>query len=273
MANGTVNLPLVGPTSKTAVWVGVGLGTAAGVYGYYRHEKTKAAAAAAAAQSQNQHQGAYGYGYGYGQGAYGYGSYGASPYAYGIPESPYSQYGYGYGLGDYFPEGGGYYPGYPYYGYGVQQTPVAAPSTNPAWVQAATTQLTNGGYSYASVVGALGRYIAGQSLNENQVSIVEAAIALEGDPPTAGAGGYPPAIRQSQGGGGTGQNGGGTNTRDNVPSVVGDTWEQGTRILNRRGFKVSKVPSNPRKYEKVSSQSPAAGAHIKPGDTVTLHVG
>lgn len=61
------------------------------------------------------------------------------------------------------------------------------PTSNPAWMVAATTALTGVGYDPLTVTEALGKYLAGQgaSLTATEYPIVIAAIGVEGQPPTA----------------------------------------------------------------------------------------
>jgi hypothetical protein len=172
----TVNIPVLGPTNKGTV-VGVSIGGFA-VAGYliYRRVKTSKASAAATAQAAQQATG-----YGYGTGFYPSGYYG-----YGEPT-------YGYGASGGFPAG--------YYGYGTPiTTPTATITTDAQWAQAAINQLTQEGYDAQTVSAALGAYLAGQPLAPTQVTIVQSAIAIEGNPPQAA----PPMQIQGTPGGGTG---------------------------------------------------------------------
>lgn len=64
------------------------------------------------------------------------------------------------------------------------QTGDASITTNSAWTQAATDYLTNtAGYGAATVVEALGAYLANNPLTDQQIIIVRAALAAEGAPP------------------------------------------------------------------------------------------
>ena len=198
----TVNLPLIGQTRRGVAVGGIfAIGTV-GAYLIYRHLKTKSSTTTA---SQ----------YGYGSGAYAYG-YG-SQYGYGTQQYGYGAYtydgssGYGYGSGGGGVVGGGGTVsdgGTGLYGYGTQTVPSAA-TTNTQWAANAVSALAQQGYNTMAVTAALSLYLTGGSLSPDQVSIVQAALALEGDPPQSGAGGYPPQIRQGGGGGGGGQGGGG----------------------------------------------------------------
>lgn len=216
----TVKLPLLGNQSKGAV-IGITIGTV-GIGGYLLYRRQKKASAATAAAATATAASGYGYGasaaYGYGNGYYGYGS---------------GQNANGGGSSGSFPAG--------YYGYGVpyppgQTTGPVAYTTNAQWAQAAITQLENDGYDAQSVAGALGAYELGQPVNATQQGIIQAAIAIEGYPPVAGANGDPPGIKV-QGtpgggsGGGQGGGGGGGNVNGTVKGLkVTSTWSTGADI-------------------------------------------
>ena len=125
-------------------------------------------------------------------------------YGYGVPA--------GYGYGTVSPIGGGYgagglglgYPGQYGSPYGYHPAP---PTSNAQWATAVETSLSTQGYNAMTVSAALGKYLTGGQLSSDQVSIVQAGIAFNGDPPVPGAGGFPPAIHSSgSGGGGNAQN-------------------------------------------------------------------
>jgi PASTA domain len=207
----------------------------------------------------------YGYGsqYGYGTGAssqYGYGAYTYEPYGYGFGP---------YGLGSYGGGGsGGSYYGYGYYGAGVGvQVPTQA-STNAQWTQAAVSALTPQGYTGQQVLGALAPYLAGQPLTQDQINVVQAAIAVEGYPPVDGPGGFPPAYKPSStgGGGGGGQSGGNVN----VPNVIGMSQVDAFRSLAAEGLKATGTKTIKGKILTVVSQNPPAGHSVAKGTTVKL---
>lgn len=93
-----------------------------------------------------------------------------------------------------------YYGQYGYTGAG----PSTVPASNAQWAQQAAQYLTGQGYDPITTTAALGVYLYGGGLTDNQYQIVQAAIAFEGYPPTP-----PPAphvnppVGQSGGGGGT----------------------------------------------------------------------
>jgi len=79
-------------------------------------------------------------------------------------------------------------------------------SSNSQWSQYATDYLVNTiGEAPGTVAADLGAYLAGQAVDATQESVINQAIAYAGQPPVAGASGYPPKIRikGSKSGGGT----------------------------------------------------------------------
>lgn len=169
------DVPALGKVNKPTLVVAGIAAVGAAAWAYYKHKKDAAAAAAATTQASA-------YGYGYGAAGYGYGAELAAQeqalaqqYAYG---GNYAS-GYGYGV-----TGGGTAVNVP-----AQNVPVS----NSQWVAYAQTFLGSQGYNTSLVGTTLNEYVSGQSVGANQ-GIVEAAIAFEGDPPVAGANGYPPSI-------------------------------------------------------------------------------
>lgn len=125
---------------------------------------------------------------------------------------PYAdEYGYG-GAGVTPSTLGGYNP---LTGQYSGMTPIIA--TNAEWTQAALSALTNAGYDPATAAAALGLYQAGLPLTQDQYDMVQAALGLEGQPPSGVA---PPQLVS---GGGTGQGGGGSTGNSNG----GDTGNSG----------------------------------------------
>lgn len=232
--------------------------TAVSAYLIYKHHKEAATTAAAPAS--------FGYGYGY---AYGYGQYG-----YGLN---IASEGYGYGGGVVSGGGAGVAP--PVityaYGYGGNTVPTggtAAPTSNTQWMADAEQALTaTGGYDITTVSAALGKYLTGGTLTSDQAQIVQAAMALVGNPPQAGANGYPPGIHV---GAPTGQTGttpaGGTVT---VPKLDGQSVNAAIGTLTSLGlkYKLSSV-RNPASTYVVNSQTPGAGAKVAKGSTVDLGI-
>lgn len=68
------------------------------------------------------------------------------------------------------------------YGYPPGST-TYVPTTNAQWAQQAETLLVQENFDATQVAIALGKYLTGQALTSDQLSIVQAAIALEGEPP------------------------------------------------------------------------------------------
>jgi len=157
-------------TPKTGWLIGGGVAGLVGLYVWWKHKQNASAATV---------PGQYGYGY-------------AMPSGYGYGVSPI----FGGGTG------GTPYPGQ--YGYGGPPPPV---TSNAQWATAAENSLTAQGYDAMTVSAALGKYLSAQTLTSDQVSIVQAAIAFNGNPPQDGVGGYPPAYHAaSTGGGGNAKN-------------------------------------------------------------------
>lgn len=178
-------LPLVGNVPKP-VLIG-SVVTVAGVGGYvwWKHKKMAASAPSVTSGA------AAAYGYGYGYGAYGYNvdqeladeELAAGGYGYG---------GYGYGISGVGSVGLGVGSPVP----PVQVSPVA--STNAEWAQAAETYFANNGiYDATTAAAALGKYITGGTLSANQQAVVQAAIGVEGYPPTAGTNNFPPNMHST----------------------------------------------------------------------------
>lgn len=66
----------------------------------------------------------------------------------------------------------------------TQTSDSSAVTTNAAWSQLALSQLSQSDrWSYADIAGALGNYLDGQPLSDDQQAIVRAAIAVAGHPP------------------------------------------------------------------------------------------
>src|SRR5215469_16803858 len=111
-------------------------------------------------------------------------------------------------LGSYDPSTGTYVsPGYG----GPSGTVYSA--TNAMWAQSAEAYLVANGYDPATVAAALGLYLGGVPLTQNQYDIVQAALGFEGQPPN----GAPPAQLISGGGGGQSGSGSGGGTGGKPP--------------------------------------------------------
>lgn len=245
-----VHIPGIGNVPRGGVIAGAVVGIVGAFYLYEKHKSSAASTVSTPGQ----------YGYGYGYGGYGYSNpafnepYIGGEYGYG------GLYGYGIGEG---------------YGVGSPTPPVAPVTTNAAWAQAAENYLTEtGGYDAGTVAAALGIYITGSTLSAAQQAIVEAAIAFEGYPPTAGASGYPPAMHTSTSTGqGGGSGGGGTGGKTiTVPNVEGKRVMTAITQIHALGLKTS-LNSNFIKSAAnyVSSQTPGAGTKVASGTTVALN--
>lgn len=151
-------------------WIGLGIGGIA--VAYYFHKKNQSAAANASTTtdtstsntSGDSTDSSYGYDSGYSPIDSGTSAYGTVPSAYQYDPTT-GQYEYTGTLG------------------------VTAPSTNVQWSQMAESQLTADGYDPITVAAALGKYILGAEMTQDQYGIVQAAIALVGPTPQA----VPPA--------------------------------------------------------------------------------
>jgi len=66
---------------------------------------------------------------------------------------------------------------------GTPQQTVTSPTTNASWFQQAEAYLVQQGYDNTTAGAALGKYLAGGGLTNDQLSIVQFAIGAEGYPP------------------------------------------------------------------------------------------
>lgn len=154
-------------------------------------------------------------------------------------------------------------------------------ATNAEWAQQAETDLAGIGIDPVALAGALGHYLTGSPLSTAEESLVDTARAEEGDPPVAGATGYPPAMHITATGSGSG-NGtpppGGTpppasTPKVKVPSVVGQRATPAIAAIQKAGFvaHTSSVRNSASEY-KVNSQTPGGGAMAAKGSTVDLGI-
>lgn len=239
---------------------------AAAVSGYLIWKKHEEAQTAAATPAPAAGEYAYGYGTQY---AYGYGEY-----AYGLNLASGGYGGYGYGGGVVSGGGSEATPTITYgyaYGYGSTIGSTAAPVTNAQWAADAEAALSSaGGYDATTVAAALGKYLTGGTVTADQATIVQAALGLEGNPPTAGANGYPPGIHESAS---TGQSGttpaGGATV--SVPKVDGMSANAGIAALKAAGLNYhANIERNPTSTYVINSQTPGAGTKVAKGSTVDL---
>lgn len=259
------------------VWGGVAIGGAGIAIYLYRKDKKKTAQTS---QPGSTAPYAYGYGaYGYGNLTYAYGGYG-----YGAG-SPYGGGGYGGGVTPYPP----YNPGYGYgYGSGTGTGGGTTPVSNAQWASQAAGVLETSGYNGTAVMAALGIYLAGGNLNQNQAQIVSAAIAVTGYPPQSGANGFPPQMNTG-GGGGTGQGGTGIGGSTgfgygygSVPPgpTVGGTVQVPFTVGLQAGMAhdhivaaglVPKAPKGQKATWVVTSTNPGGGTQAQQGSAVTIY--
>jgi PASTA domain len=264
-----VNIPLLGSTNKATVIAGSFAVAAMGGYVLYKYEKDKKSAAtkaAAASTTPGAQASGYGYnsaGYGYGAGYLGYGFGYSTPGSVGEVPSEW-EYGYGeYGYG-YYNTATGAYEG-PASGSGAPST--ATPTTNAEWGTVATSDLVGQGYNSQSVTAALGAYLAGATLTADQVTIVQAALALTGNPPVAGTNGYPPAYHQNASTGQTTPSG----SNVTVPNVVGKRQQDAVQTLEAAGLKShTGTGFIQNQVNIVGSQTPGAGKSVPSGSTVDI---
>lgn len=188
-----VTLPLVGPVSKKwLVIVAVGSAGSLAWFAWRRRQNTAAAASTTAATDTT----------GTGQ---------IDPLTGDIAGSAQDQMDLAAlqdESGAYGTDGFGNYGGY------LAATPAAASipgaggfTTNGEWAQQAETDLGGIGVDETALAAALGNYLTGKPLSSSQQSLVDQAIAEEGYPPVSGAGGYPPAMKTSATGSGSGTGG------------------------------------------------------------------
>lgn len=152
-------------------------------------------------------------------------------------------------------------------------------TTNAEWAQQAEQDLSGIGVDPVALSAALGHYLTGSPLSTAEQGLVDQARAEEGDPPVAGAGGYPPAMHATPTGSGSG-NGtpppGGTPppaATAVVPGVVGKRVNDAIAVLQKAGFKYhTSSERDPISEYSVNSQTPGAGAKAAKGSTVDLGI-
>jgi len=100
-------------------------------------------------------------------------------------------------------------------GSGSSNTDVVV-SNNAEWTQAVLEYVQNNGIveDVSALATALGKYLSGAYVTDTDVALIQQAIAIKGQPPTAGASGYPPSLNRTppSGGGTTPPPGGGGTT-------------------------------------------------------------
>lgn len=169
--------------------------------------------------------------------------------------------------------GAGGLGGYYYGSDGSTQTSANPPgpgnfADNAEWSQYALAYMTGTLNADAGTAGAaLGAFLAGQDVTPAQQTVIEEAIAVAGDPPQAGPGGYPPRIKLV-----ATQPAPKPAATVAVPNVTGKTAAAADAALKAAGLKASGSPG-----AKVAGhtwvvrvQSPKAGSKASKGTTVHL---
>jgi hypothetical protein len=110
--------------------------------------------------------------------------------------------GYGYGVSPIFGSGAGGL-GSPFGSYGYQPAPGPQPiTTNGQWAAAVETSLSVQGYNPLTISAALGKYLTGQTVTQDQADLISVALAFQGDPPVPSPTGFPPGVHVGGSGGG-----------------------------------------------------------------------
>jgi hypothetical protein len=203
---GSINTPLGHVQKKTALYVATGLVVVGGIV-YWRHKQLGDTSTTDATTTTTDTTDAE--------------IDPATGYAFGSPEDAAAlatQAGY---QAPSVPTGGGS-SSYPSGGTGY--------SSNGAWVQGVVEYMTTNDLvaDPTELSAALGVYITGAYATDNQVSLIQQAIAVQGFPPVSGPTGNPPGINrnppQSTGGGGT------TTAPGNDPTLPAPTGFKAVRV-------------------------------------------
>jgi hypothetical protein len=152
-------------------------------------------------------------------------------------------------------------------------------TTNAEWAQQAEADLSGIGVDPVALSGALGHYLTGSPLSTAEQSLVDQARAEEGDPPVAGAGGFPPAMHSTPTGSGSG-NGtpppGGSPPPGPlvvVPPVVGKRVNDAIAALQKAGFSYHlSSERDPISEYSVNSQTPGGNTRAPKGSRVNLGI-
>lgn len=248
---GTIKTPFGTMQKKTAVIAGVGLVGIAGI-AWYRSKQQAASTAAANPPVDTSTT-----------------DPNAIDPATGLPYSEETAGSQGFadqlGSGGYYDSGGNWIP------YSQQAFPSTNPgpgsfTSNPQWVQYVEDYLVNtAGLSSADVGAAIGKYIAGLPVTSDQVSIITQAIAIGGQPPSSGNGGYPPNYHEQA------STPPPTNGQVTVPNIVGLELEQGYSILRAAGLKYNDQGSVPHTTVRtITTETPKAGTKVNSGTKIGL---
>lgn len=147
-------------------------------------------------------------------------------------------------------------------------------SSNSEWSNWTIQQMqaTDPAVNVGALTSAIGLYLAGQPVDPAQKQLVFNAIAIGGNPPVAGANGYPPNVRTngSKGGGGGGGKGGKT---ARVPVTYGMRATQAVQAVEAAGFRAVTSPlRNPRDEYVSTGETPMGGKDAPVGSLVTIGV-
>lgn len=267
---GTVNAPGLGKVPKKEAVIGaVVVGTLAVVH-YVRKKKATTAAPAATSADQYPPDGTTG------NPSDPYSTDPATGQTYGNEATgsggTFGAYG---GLGGSNSSGGGGS------GSGTGGTSSGGPpfSNNQAWSSYVlqTLEANNPGQDPGALADAIGVYLNGQPVTPTQQTLVFDAIAVGGDPPTAGTNGFPPKVQV------TGSNGPGTGPHPTgppvaanqvkVPVTFGMRAEAAISKIEAAGLTVSTQPArNPKDTYVSTGSSPESGTRVAKGSHVTLNV-
>lgn len=275
-----VGLPGGGKVSKKAAIAGVAVVVVLVIYYYAKKSSSSASSATTAASTTDQYppDGTTGNpsdpystdpatGQTYGNEMAGSGTFGAYGSLAGGSGGNYDPYSGMY----YDPATGQYDLSAPYTG--TTQSPYLTAggppfASNSAWSDWVIQELAaqNTSIDTGALTNALGVYLAGQPVTAAQKTLIFDAIAIGGDPPVAGPGGYPPSVRAAQ------SPGPGTGSTVIVPALKGDRVENATSALASLGLKPKFGPRKTGVAYVVTSTSPAAGRRVAEGSTVTLQI-
>jgi hypothetical protein len=138
---------------------------------------------------------------------------------------------------------------------------------NGSWATYAEQQLGSNGSD--AIAAAIAKYLSGQSVTSAQQTTIEEAIAIANYPPVSGAGGYPPSMHLSAGGGGA----------NPLQTVTIPRLAQGTRVEDANSalsaLGLTSTLSETRKpgvAYYVTAEKPVAGTKVQAGSSVALTI-
>lgn len=241
---GTIHTPMGNVQKKTALIVGVGGGGVL-LIAYYRSKKNAASASTSTSTDTSQ------------SATDSSNIDPATGFPYGSPEDVAALQQQQLAGGGFGPVFGGGNPG------GGQPGTPGTFTTNAEWSQYAEDYLVNTvGLSATDVGLALGKYLTGQPVTSDQVTIINQAIAFAGPVPVPGGNGNPPGFTEVQGG-----------TNVAVPNVVGMETDAGQRAIVAAGLTVNRSQKlQPGRGSTIVSQSPTGGTQVAKGSAVTITI-